>query len=370
MGDDRAAMSIAGNPPLKGTGARAWAGRALGWWLGELRALYEDAARRLEAASGATITIEAGERYWILRQRGRSVGQIDWGQEDLALAQDALRAALTPTRRRRAVVVEIPPECVLSKIVSLPAGAHRELERILEFEIGRHFPFPAERVFFRHRTLPRGAAGGESGLAVEIVAVPRETVGAIVDELAAVGVRPSGISVISASSEAPLFLPASVLGVPAKGSLNRSLAIAVGLLAVTALASWPIAQQVRLGAIEQEIASLKPRAEAALHAREQQRKDADRSTAILRLRAGRPALVAILDALTRELPDGSWLLSLSINGREVVLDGLSPSAATIALALERSANFTGIVFRSPITREPGSGLEHFQLGATLAGTRP
>ena len=28
-------MSIAGNPPLKGTGARAWAGRAFGWWLGE-----------------------------------------------------------------------------------------------------------------------------------------------------------------------------------------------------------------------------------------------------------------------------------------------------------------------------------------------
>ena len=363
-------MSIAGNPPLKETGARAWAGRALGWWLRELRALYEDAARRLEAASGATITIEAGERYWILRRKGQSVGQIDWGQDDPALPRENLMHALAASRGRRAVVVEIPPECVLSKIISLPAGAQRELDRILEFEIGRHFPFPAERVFFRHRVLPRGVAGGESGLPVEIVAVPRETVGAIVDELSVIGVRPSGVAVISAGSETPLFLPGSALGVPAKASVNRPLAIAVGLLAIATLVSWPLAQQVRLGAIEREIVALKPRAEAALRTHDQQHKEAERSTAILRLRAGRPPMVAILDMLTREVPDGSWLQSLSVNGREVVLEGLSPSAATIALALERSGGLTGITFRSPITREPASGLEHFQLGATLAETKP
>ncbi len=363
-------MSIAGNPPLKGSGARAWAGRAFGWWLGELRALYQDAARRLEAASRATITIEAGERYWILRRRDRSIGQIDWGQDDPALAHEALCDALAPTRGRRAVIVEIPPECVLSKVVTLPAGAQRELDRILEFEIGRHFPFPAERVFFRHRVLGQGAAASEGGLAVEIVAVPRETVGAIVDELAAAGVRASGIAVISSGNAAPLFLPTTILGAAPKSDASRNLAVAVGLLAVAALVSWPVAQQVRLGAIERELASLKPRAEAALHVREQQRQDTERSTAILRLRSGRPPLVSILDTLTREVPDGSWLMSLSINGREVVLDGLSPSAATLALALQHSPNFTGIVFRSPITREPANGLEHFQLGATIAETKP
>jgi hypothetical protein len=64
------------------------------------------------------------------------------------------------------------------------------------------------------------------------------------------------------------------------------------------------------------------------------------------------------------LPDGAWLLSLSIIGRDVVLDGLAPSAAAIALALEKSHDVSDIVFRSAITRET-SGLEHFQLGASL-----
>ena len=109
----------------------------------------------------------------------------------------------------------------------------------------------------------------------------------------------------------------------------------------------------------------KPHAEAALRVGEVERRDGERSAAILALRGGRPPLVAALDALSRDVPDGSWLLSLAISGRDVVLDGLAPSAATIALALGKSHDVTAIVFRSPITRET-SGLEHFQLGATLA----
>ena len=81
-------------------------------------------------------------------------------------------------------------------------------------------------------------------------------------------------------------------------------------------------------------------------------------------------MVSVLNELTRVVPDGSWLLSLSIKGREIILDGLSPSAATIALALQHDPLFSDISFRSPISRDPGTGLEHFQLGATLAeGTK-
>jgi general secretion pathway protein L len=148
------------------------------------------------------------------------------------------------------------------------------------------------------------------------------------------------------------------------------LAIGVMLLAVAAAVSWPVAQRVRLLAIDRELAALKPQADAALKQREQLQRDGERAAAILRLRNGRPPLIGILDALSRSVPDGSWLLSLTISGRDIVLDGLSSSAATLALALERNPMLSGIVFRSPIDRDAASGLEHFQLGATLAETKP
>jgi Tfp pilus assembly protein PilN len=80
--------------------------------------------------------------------------------------------------------------------------------------------------------------------------------------------------------------------------------------------------------------------------------------------------VRVLDMLSRDLPDGAWLLSLSVSGRDMVMDGLSPSAAEIALALQKSGAFKDIVFRAPVTREAASGLERFQLGAAVVEAKP
>jgi len=134
--------------------------------------------------------------------------------------------------------------------------------------------------------------------------------------------------------------------------------------------SAPLRQHLRLADVDRELAALKPQAQAVLETRERQRREADRTASVLRLRAARRPLVDTLAELSRAVPDGSWLISLGLSGRDLVLDGLSPSAATTALALEQSRAFSSVVFRSSITRDPGTGLEHFQLGASIAETAP
>lgn len=356
-------MTIAANRPLKGARSRAWGSRALAWWLGELRGCRDDLRRALATRGKRSITIEAGERYWLLRQGRRPIGQVDAQSDEAAQLRH-----LAPPGSPRAVIVEIPPERALAKTIALPSEASNQLDRVLGFEITRHFPFPAERVYFRHRVVGRNDTGGP--LSVEIVAVPREIVDGVCAALGEAGLRPAAVAVHGAGGQ-PLFLPADALGAARREPMpaTRMLGFAAAAALTAALASWPLAQRAELGAMDREIAALKPHAEAALTAGEAERSARERSAAILALRASRPPLVATLDALSRDLPDGAWLLSLSISGRDVVLDGLAPSAAAIALALEKSHDVTGIVFRSPITRE-ASGLEHFQLGATLPEAKP
>jgi general secretion pathway protein L len=355
------------------TGIRVQAGRGLAWWLGELRSIHLDAARRLRIIARNTLTIEAGERRWIVRRKQVPVGEVDWAAGDAVSSRRLLRELAAPARRVGSVGVEIPPERILSKIIDLPAGAEGELDRVLSFEIARHFPFSAERVFYRYRIVGRsGNASGKraAALSVEIVAVPREVVVSIADELALAGLRASGVAILASRNAAPLFLSPDALGPAAAApSASRLLAASVALLALIATASWPIAQQFRLAQIEREITALKPAAEAALRARQEDRRDADQAADIMRLRAQRPPLIALLEALSRELPDGSWLTSLSIAGRDILLEGLTPSAATIALGLGRNPNFGSVLFRSPIARDGTSGLEHFQLGATTLEVR-
>ena len=142
------------------------------------------------------------------------------------------------------------------------------------------------------------------------------------------------------------------------------------LVGIAAVLSPLIHQRVRLAELGREIETLKPRAQAVLEDRERQRRETDRHAAVLSLVATRKPLVVILDQLSSAVPDGSWLLSLSLNGRALVMDGLSPSAAATALALEQSRAVSGIVFRSAITRDPTTDLEHFQLSAAIGGAKP
>jgi len=358
-------MSIAAEPRQKAARARAWAGRAVAWWLGELTALQRDAARALGAGERSAVTIEAGERYWTVRYRQRVTGQIDRRALDDVASATALADAVPAALRGRPVQVEIPPERVLSKTVTFPAGARGELDRILDFEVARHFPFPAARVFYRHRVVRQDRASSLAPIAVEIVAVPREVVAAIRADIAAAGLRPGAVALIDGGGGEPLWLAAEALGRARPAHAAPPMLVgAVGVLAVAAALTWPLAQHWRLATLDRELAALKPHAEAVLQRREQIRGETQRVDALIRLRSARPPLVGVLDLLTGAVPDGSWLLSLSVSGRQLVIDGLSPSAATIALALQHSGAFGAIDFRAPITRETG-GLEHFQIGATI-----
>ena len=368
--ENLAAMTVAADKDTRRSWG--WAGRALHWWLGELGALYDDGARLLQFNSRNAITLEAGERYWLLRQRQRPLGQIDRAAPE-AETRSAL-ARLVPAGRRQApITVEIPQERILTKRIALPAMAQAELERILEFEIGRHFPFPAERVHFRHRIIAHGSGAAERGtIEVEIVAVAREVVEEICDALADAGLRPKGICLAGGRGAPPLFLATAGLG--RSGTTltrtERALLLALVALAILAAASPVVHDRLRIAAAEREIAALKPQAQTMLDLREQQRRAASVTAGPLRLAASRPPLVAVLDALTKAVPDGSWLQSLNLSGREIVMDGLSPSAATVALALEQSHAFTNVVFRAPITRDPQTGLEHFQLSAAIVEPKP
>ncbi len=196
--------------------------------------------------------------------------------------------------------------------------------------------------------------------------MPRDVIFAITAELTAASLWVAAFALVPGPGAEPLLLaPHPLLPVAARAAPRRSLMVGAAALAVLAIISWPVAQQVRLAGIERDIAASKPAAETALRARTERQREADHAGAITRLRAGRPALVAVLDRVSRDLPDGAWLLSLSVAGRDLVLDGLAPSAATIALALQHDPQLTGIVFRSPIARDTATGLEHFQFGATV-----
>lgn len=361
-------MSMAAPSDAKSRSAGAFAASAIDWWLAELRATLADALTRIQVGIGTVPVIEAGEARWIVRRGSAPVAEI---KREMAAGQRLrqLGQALPSPRGSRSVLVEIPHERALSKIVTLPQAARHELDRILRFEIGRQFPFSAERAYFAYRQAGEVQASGP--IRLEVTAVPREVISDICEELQRAGLRPRAILAASGLSHHKLPLPVDDLrrGGARRTILDRALIGAVALAAAAALLSPVVYQRMRLAELDRELATLKPRAEAALTRQTQQREDAGRIAAVLHAARDRPPAVALVNELSRALPDGSWLISLRLSGREIVIDGLSPSAAATALALEQSPSFAGVAFRSAITRDASTGLEHFQLALTVSDKR-
>jgi general secretion pathway protein L len=85
-------------------------------------------------------------------------------------------------------------------------------------------------------------------------------------------------------------------------------------------------------------------------------------------RRAAPSMGVILAAITRALPDGTWLYSLDYDGETVQLQGYSTNAAALVAIFDGSALFRDAAFRAPMTQGPAPGLQQFDLSMNVAGS--
>ncbi|MFQ5953721.1 MAG: PilN domain-containing protein, partial [Kiloniellales bacterium] len=79
-----------------------------------------------------------------------------------------------------------------------------------------------------------------------------------------------------------------------------------------------------------------------------------------------PSPLRILDALSRLLPDDTWLMQIGIAGDKVTLEGRTSSSATLVGLIEASPVFGEVTYLSPVTRERGGAFERFNFSVKLA----
>jgi general secretion pathway protein L len=318
-------------------------GAVLRWWLREVGDLAAECLPRRWAR--ATLIAEADEGGWLLA-RETARGRVPLGK----IGEVTVRA--------EAVAVLLPASMVFRKTIRLPEEAASDLDSILRFEIARQTPLTAERAYFQHRVVGRGPLGIE----VEIAVVSRDPVDGLLRSLAAHGLAVDSVTLadVPAGERRRRSLVAASRG--AGWSLLDGTVLALSLAA--ALAAPLVLGHWRLAALDREILELRPAAEAALAEQQRGSDAAQRLATLAGLRANAPLAVETIAALTKALPDGTWLTALQLAGREVGIEGFSPNAARLAQPLETGGTFERVEFRAPIARDPTTGAEHFHFGLT------
>jgi general secretion pathway protein L len=87
---------------------------------------------------------------------------------------------------------------------------------------------------------------------------------------------------------------------------------------------------------------------------------------ILRERAGRPQVVAVLDQVARRLPDDTWLDKLAIDNDRLLLIGRSAQASALVARMEGAPQWRSPALTGTLQPDPRSGRDRFTLTADLA----
>ncbi len=128
-------------------------------------------------------------------------------------------------------------------------------------------------------------------------------------------------------------------------------------------------------AVNAELRKRKPAVEA-LEKLQKQRDDYRKEMAELdQIRSGEISKVAVLEELTRLLPDTTWIWNLKYNGKEIELSGYADSASDLIPLLDKSSLFEKVEFLAPVTKEMqlrGDGSkekERFKIKAKIEGRK-
>ncbi len=327
------------------------------WWSRELAALLpaqlrQAATRKLDAV----IVAMDGDRLAVCVRRNETLMSVDSG--DASGVAEVLNAIAD---RPPLLLLRVPKKQLLCKKLSLPFAAQRDLSSALSLAIDRETPFECSEVYWGYRILN---ADKKAGLVdIELVLVPRRSL-----EPAMRAIREAGMKISALDMDAPGVSDIWIDGID-PGSLARSqhrlapLALSALALLLTAIVTPFAVQQLRLYLADRAIsAAQRPAQEAAVL----RRTITERVAAMQYFgrRSGGSAL-ATLAAVTRALPDNSFLTALSLHGNRLAMTGSSEEAAKLIAALSRSAAIRAPNFDSSIVTESDGGLESFTISAAL-----
>lgn len=310
----------------------------------------EDGTFVLRAASGGEPAGFGGERIRILG----------------AQTDAALRGKLEAVLRGAQVELLLRPKHFLFRPLELPRRAADFLEGIVRAQIDRLTPWSLAEAAFGF--LPPSDTTGER-MSVTIAATANKLIAPYVNAVSALGVDLIvAAAALDAGDREAKAIKVGEYKVGKAADLHRMRRVLVGLLVGAGVfAALSVAADFGIGGAletrQEELSSAIAERRAAMGS------GRDRASAALagleRRKHETPSAVIAIEALSRILPDDTYLTELRIAGDKVQITGLTHNAPSLIRLIEQIPNFTKATFFAPTTRSKTEQGEHFSIEAHI-----
>ncbi len=346
------------------------------WWTGELASLVPKGFRDSMQPERPEIVVELRDgRLSLVRDPSQPAsGQPASGQSasgpfvDELLTEQALLDRLASRHRPgsppAAVQLRLPHSACLVRRIEVPDKAQADAARILELDLERSTPLDAAEIYTAHYRDAMRSANGTTGY-VQLI-IKKSTIDRAVARLEAAGLPVHGIDCWSEAGGHALpvnFLHGTgrrdASGTKAVQRLGPILAALAAALIASSVWISISRHQTALTEIESQTVEARARVTKIETGRDLSDSTAKEAAEVIRLKANRPAVVHILDELTRLLPDTASLMEFSVDGGDVNISGFSKNASELVPLLERSQMFADANLSAPITFDDARTKERF-----------
>lgn len=266
--------------------------------------------------------------------------------------------------RKRRTILRLGPVHGLSRTLDLPLAARSDIDQMLRFEMDRLTPFRSEEVYFAHHIIREDLENRK--LEVELQLAPRERVDRALELADGLGLAVQRVELEAVPTGSALnLMPVAADEGGGSSALNRLLLLI--LIGLSALAVWLPLERRRseAEALQRQVEAARAEAEVSLALREELDGMVRASRFVIDRKTAQPRLVEILAELTRIVPDDAYVQQFYLREGTVQIFGVAAAASDLIGALATSEIFRSPQFRSPVTREPGSGLERFQISVEV-----
>lgn len=308
---------------------------------------------RIRAAGIDAIRSEAGARHLLFTVSGRP-------QLVIAQMADELAGHLGPE-----VALTFAEDQAVRQQVILPLQSEEVLKAIVRNKVESLAPWPLAQCLWAMRASP--IAGDPLHVAVDVAVVSRAAFDDLAMRLQATGATVKALSImLTDGDELEVDLGSNdIRRVARVRAIGIAKFLGAGLIILLGLGLYSIynsnAEAARL---EQEtaaaVAAFKP--SGALAGESPLVSAANR---LYQQRAGRLPAIAILDEVTKLLPDTVHLTMFSISGEEVMLKGQGSGVPELIGILESSPSFKAADFAAATELDQNSRADSFSLSAKL-----
>jgi general secretion pathway protein L len=278
----------------------------------------------------------------------------------------ALPASWQSAFRGSRVETVLAPGQVLFRSLDFPKQAEEFLDGMIRTQIDRLTPWPADEAAFGWSApLPTG----EERIELTLAATSRQEIQPLVELVTSLGAQSFvafAVPPAASDTSATIAVFDQTLGSAAGRRLNTPRMLRAVLLSAGVAAAAALFMAAYVGdSLDSEQRQLMRR----LSERRAALRLGPDGNSALGLLAKRkqtsPSSVVVLEALSKALPDGTYVTELRIDGDKVQVVGMTQDAPSLIRLIEKSPQFARATFFAPTTRAQNEPGEQFHIEARI-----